>query len=126
MRIWAPIPPCCLDRQRLLAEHRELHAIWSILVNHKKGYQNHPEVKRWRGWLPQLWLRHQYLVREMERRGYNHASPPKPKIVFVDNSSRWGEWPPTWQPIEHMRSLLAQKQEPRHERPLQNLHRPVL
>lgn len=58
-----------------MGEHRELHAIWSILVNNKKGYSNHPETKRWSGKLSALYKRHQDEVREMLRRGYNHKSP---------------------------------------------------
>ena len=74
MRIW-DIPPAELCRQHLLGEHRELHAIWSILVNGKTGYRNHPEVKRWQGKRTALYRRHTALVEEMERRGYRHCSP---------------------------------------------------
>ena len=45
MRIW-DILPDKLYRQHLLGEHRELHAIWSILTKNKKGYSNHPENVR--------------------------------------------------------------------------------
>jgi len=41
MRIW-DIPPRKLCRNHLLGEHRELHAIWSILIRSKKGYLKHP------------------------------------------------------------------------------------
>ena len=74
MRIW-DIPVEKLCRQHLLGEHRELHAIWSILTNRKKGYANHPETRRWRGRLKALYTRHHALVNEMERRGYRHQSP---------------------------------------------------
>ena len=73
MRIW-DISPNYLCRNHLLAEHRELHAIWSIITKNKKGYFNHPETKRWKGKLKALYLRHKALVREMEKRGYNHYS----------------------------------------------------
>jgi hypothetical protein len=73
MRIW-DIPCNQLCRKHLLGEHRELHAIWSILTNNKKGYRNHPETKRWEGKLYGLYLRHQEQVNEMKRRGYNHNS----------------------------------------------------
>jgi hypothetical protein len=59
----------------LLGEHRELHAIWSILTQRKKGYARHPETIRWRGKLKALFLRHNGLVCEMTRRGYVHGSP---------------------------------------------------
>ncbi len=74
MRIW-DLPPGNLCRQHLLAEHRELHGVWAILTQGKKGYANHPETLRWKGKLSALFLRHEALVREMNRRGYRHASP---------------------------------------------------
>lgn len=74
MRIW-DLPPEALCRRHLLGEHVELHALWSIITRDKKGYSNHPETRRWRGKLMALFLRHQRLVREFERRGYNHHSP---------------------------------------------------
>jgi hypothetical protein len=91
MRIW-DIPPKKLCRNHLLGEHRELHAIWSILTEGKTGYANHPETKRWRERLKALYLRHDELVKEMIRRGYRHKSPlekqlatgQSEQIVFVD------------------------------------------
>lgn len=74
MRIW-DIPAGRLCRNHLLAEHRELHAIWSVIVNGKSGYSRHPEVTRWRGRLGALWLRHEEQKQEMLRRGYAHRSP---------------------------------------------------
>ncbi|ACD83701.1 pyrimidine dimer DNA glycosylase/endonuclease V [Candidatus Methylacidiphilum infernorum] len=74
MRIW-DIEPQKLCNKHLLGEHRELHALWTILVQSKKGYANHPETKRWRGKLKALFLRHEQLVKEMVRRGYKHKSP---------------------------------------------------
>jgi hypothetical protein len=74
MRIW-DIPPEKLCRQHLLGEHRELHALWSIITQNKKGYSNHPETLRWRGKLRALYNRHEQLVNEMEKRGYNHKTP---------------------------------------------------
>ena len=74
MRIW-DISPEKLCRNHLLGEHRELHAIWSILLNNKKGYAHHPETIRWKGKLKALYLRHEQLVKEMVQRGYCHYSP---------------------------------------------------
>ena len=73
MRIW-DISPKKLCRGHLLGEHRELHAVWSILTKNKKGYSRHPEVLRWKGKLKALYLRHERLVDEMARRGYVHKS----------------------------------------------------
>lgn len=74
MRIW-DIEPDRLCRNHLLGEHRELHAIWSILTKNKRGYSRHPEVLRWRGKLKALYGRHEKLVIEMGERGYKHKSP---------------------------------------------------
>jgi hypothetical protein len=74
MRIW-DITPDKLCRNHLLGEHSELHAIWSILTNSKKGFAYHPETLRWRGKLKALYLRHEEIVDEMKKRGFNHKSP---------------------------------------------------
>ena len=73
MRIW-DIEPKNLCRNHLLGEHRELHAIWSILTKQKKGYSRHPETLRWRGKLKALYLRHEKLIAEFKNRGYRHHS----------------------------------------------------
>jgi hypothetical protein len=73
MRIWdVPVGELC--RAHLLGEHRELHGLWNILTLGKKGYSLHPETRRWEGKLRALYLRHEALVWEMQRRGYRHAS----------------------------------------------------
>jgi len=77
MRIW-DLDPGFLNDRSLLGEHRELHGIFSILVNHKKGYSRHPETLRWRDRLPSLALRHSLLAAEMELRGFHHLSPLSP------------------------------------------------
>ena len=73
MRIW-DISPKKLCRNHLLGEHRELHAIWVVLVRHKKGYSRHPETLRWKNKLAALYARHELLVMEMTARGYRHYS----------------------------------------------------
>ena len=73
MRIW-DIPPKKLCRNHLLGEHRELHAIWSVITKNKKGYSKHPETLRWNGKLRSLYARHEELVEEMRNRGNNHKS----------------------------------------------------
>jgi len=92
MRIW-DIPPKKLCRNHLLGEHRELHAIWSILTKNKKGYSKHPETLRWKGKLAALSLRHKMLVKEMKRSGYRHnskiddrhASGVRKQSVFINS-----------------------------------------
>ena len=73
MRIW-DIPPQNLCQSHLLGEHRELHAIWAILTQNKKGYAHHPETLRWKNKLHALYDRHSLLVSEMKRRRYDHKS----------------------------------------------------
>jgi hypothetical protein len=75
VRIW-DIPPDKLCRNHLLGEHSELHGIWSILTQGRQGgYAHHPEVLRWKGKLRALHLKHEEIVEEMRRRGYQHNSP---------------------------------------------------
>lgn len=80
MRVW-DIKPKLLCRKHLLGEHRELHGLYTILAHDKKGYRQHPETKRWEGKLAALYSRHEQLVKEMERRGYVHASPLEKKFA---------------------------------------------
>jgi putative hemolysin len=92
VRIWDLDPRLLCDRH-LLGEHRELHAVWSILTNDKTGYARHPETVRWRGRLAALYARHEAEVAEMDRRGFRHASPLDRRVatgaarqtVFVDS-----------------------------------------
>lgn len=74
MRIW-DIEPRRLCDQHLLGEHRELHAIWTVLTENRSGYARHPETLRWRGRLAALYARHDRQVEEMGRRGFRHLSP---------------------------------------------------
>jgi len=74
MRIW-DIPVEKLCRNHLLGEHRELHAMWVVITQNKKGYSKHPETIRWIGKLKAMYLRHGEQVKEMGCRGYNHQSP---------------------------------------------------
>jgi hypothetical protein len=93
MRVW-DVNPGYLNRQSLLAEHREIHAIFSIITKGKKGYSRHPETLRWYGKPAVLKKRHDLLVSEMTLRGYNHFTPMEDKggemvqEVYVDKPSR--------------------------------------
>lgn len=82
MRVW-DIHPKHLCSKHLLAEHRELHGLWNILTKHKGkgGYSQHPETLRWVGKTKALYLRHEVLVEEFERRGYNHKTPLNIKMA---------------------------------------------
>lgn len=80
MRIW-DIKPKYLCRNHLLGEHYELHALWSIIINNKKGFSGHPETSRWRNKLKALYFRHRELAEEMEKRDYRHNSPLDRKLA---------------------------------------------
>jgi Pyrimidine dimer DNA glycosylase len=85
MRIWDLQARALCDRH-LLGEHRELHAVWTVLTEGKRGYANHPEVRRWRGRLAALYARHESQVEEMRRRGFSHRSPLDPELATGDSS----------------------------------------
>lgn len=97
MRIW-DIHPKYLCRKHLLAEHRELHGLWNILIIHKGkgGYSNHPETLRWVGKIRALYYRHEVLVQEFIFRGYKHHTPlekhfatgKRQQDMFIDSISR--------------------------------------
>ncbi|MBN2070459.1 MAG: DUF1722 domain-containing protein [Candidatus Krumholzibacteriota bacterium] len=105
MRIW-DIDPGYLSRQSLLGEHRELHAIVSIIVNGKKGYSKHPETLRWNryGWA--LRSRHGLLSSEMQLRGFREKTP-------VRTRSNKGIWPPVFidEPFDQYLILMKKYQE---------------
>lgn len=92
MRVWDQIHPSKLCRHHLLAEHRETLAIWSILTNNKKGYRNHPEVKRWENHLLTLYRRHEAIRREAWCRGYSYWKDVNPwRAMFQCDNEVWPE-----------------------------------
>ena len=86
MRVW-DVNPGYLNRQSLLGEHRELHAIVSIIKNNKKGYSRHPETLRWIGFGWALDQRHRLLAAEMNLRGYVDRSP----VLLKSQRLKWPE-----------------------------------
>ncbi|MDZ7860908.1 MAG: DUF1722 domain-containing protein [Candidatus Krumholzibacteriota bacterium] len=104
MRIW-DINPGYLNRQSLLGEHRELHAVVSIVRNNKKGYSKHPETLRWIGYGWALKQRHKLIVAEMNLRGYVDRSP-------VNLRSKKNQWPAVFidSPASQL-SILSKKYE---------------
>jgi len=75
------IEPDKLCRKHLLVDHRELHAVWTMLTEGKKGHARNPETHRWAGKLKALYLRHQALVREMDKRRIIHRSDLQKKLA---------------------------------------------
>lgn len=98
MRIW-DVDAGFLNDQSLLGEHRELHGIFSIVQNHKKGYAHHPETLRWKDHLKSLGIRHGLLVEEMQLRGFNHKSP-------VSALPGDANWPKTYIDLPHDQFIL--------------------
>ena len=102
MRIW-DVNPGYLNRQSILGEHRELHAIVSIIKHNKKGYSRHPETLRWKNFGWALSQRHKLLAAEMNLRGYVDRTP----VLLKTQSNKWPEVfvdPPVTQ-----LSILAEK-----------------
>jgi len=87
VRIWDPAVIDVCDRH-LLGEHRELHAVWSILTTGKRGYARHPETLRWGGRLAALYARHDEQVKEMRRRGFRHRGPLEAALATGDRRER--------------------------------------
>ena len=87
-RMWMT-DPRYLCRNHLLGEHKELHqAVGSIL--HNKSLKGH--IERGQVEVHNIKNRHEALVIEMKRRGYNHQSPLKEfkdfkagKIDIIEN-----------------------------------------
>jgi len=102
MRIW-DIDAGFLNSPSLLGEHRELHGIYSIITNDKKGYSKHPETLRWQMFPGSLVRRHDMLVAEMKLRGFNHHSP-------ITKRSFREEWPPSFLDEPHRQyKILKEK-----------------
>jgi hypothetical protein len=93
MRVW-DVNPGYLNRQSLLAEHREIHGVFVVITEGKKGYSRHPETLRWCDKPAALKKRHDLLVSEMTLRGYCHYTPMEDEKgeteqkVYVDIPSR--------------------------------------
>ena len=74
MRVW-DIDTKHISSKRLQGEHLEIHTMFSVILNNKKGYSLHPETIRWKGKLPALKIRHSLVVSELEKRGkFQHKS----------------------------------------------------
>jgi len=72
-RIW-DLEPALLCTKHLAAEHRELHGVYAVISQGKKGYSKHPETLRWIGKLGALKVRHDRLKDEMTARGWKHKT----------------------------------------------------
>lgn len=102
MRVW-DVNPGYLDRQRLLAEHRELHGVVAVTTRGLNGCTAHPETKRWAGFGWACTMRHRLLAAEMAFRGYRDRTPVRLRRAP-------GCWPATFidEPVVQF-GLLADK-----------------
>ncbi|RQD77225.1 MAG: DUF1722 domain-containing protein [Candidatus Syntrophonatronum acetioxidans] len=87
MRVW-DVHPGYLTRNSLLGQHAEIHALFNVIKDCKKGYGAHPETLRWKGHLNILRKRHDLTVKEMVLRGYRHASPCREEEKYANSSLR--------------------------------------
>jgi len=64
--------------------------LWNILTIHggRGGYSRHPETLRWKGRLRALFLRHEGLAAEFERRGYHHRTPLDRRLASGDSRQK--------------------------------------
>jgi hypothetical protein len=78
MRMWM-VNPKMMCRNHLLGEHLEIHMFLGTLRERKKidGFINNNLLEP-----RSLFQRHDELVNEMQRRGYNHKSPIKEEECF--------------------------------------------
>jgi len=80
MRMWM-VNPRIMCRQHLLGEHAEIHMFIGTISRRKsvKGYLQNGLLE-----VHNLYARHEELVEEMKRRGYNHCSEVNEKWKFVE------------------------------------------
>ena len=79
MRIWY-VPFSELDNRRVVAQHSEVHAIWSIVTKRERNWKEfgRPEHRL------ALWDVHERSVEEMIVRGYdNHQTPIDRPVTVV-------------------------------------------
>jgi hypothetical protein len=105
VRTWDLAPSKLCDKH-LLAEHRDVHAIWAQLVNYPEILRNlDPEIYRWRGREAALYVRHGELLEEMVERKFRHNSRLQGTLIDLGSLE-----PPTpLLSIERQVQKLAQK-----------------
>lgn len=119
MRVW-DIPVQQLCNKHLLAQHLEIHSIYNIITQDKKGFAHHPEVMRWRGHLPALEIAHDITVAEMLNRRMGHGTPiilplnllKGQRVQFVKCDDEWSIaaiFPKPWQSVGRQKEILLAK-----------------
>lgn len=80
------LTPVILCDKHLLGMHSEIHAIWNIITQTKRGYSRHPEVIRWQGRLKALKYYHDRVTSEMQIRKFKHNSPLNEDLALGSNT----------------------------------------
>ena len=74
MRIWG-VDPSLMCQRHILGEHREMHALVVMIRLGTKKSQLEAHCRLGQVAIHQIVDRHELLVEEMERRGWNHKTP---------------------------------------------------
>lgn len=106
MRVW-DVPLRVLCNKHLVAMHVEIHSIFNVITEDKKGYANHPETMRWRPKVLQLAFKHDEVANEMHRRGLNHHSVLQLRPMLAGEYNN--VWPKPITPLEEQWKLLGSK-----------------
>lgn len=106
MRVW-DFPPKYLCQKHLLGQHNEIHTIYNVYFKERRGWRNHPEVKRWAHCIEQLVEAHDDTACEMIMRGYNHRTPLD--FEWITHAYMGGELI-SWESLESQLNNLIQKE----------------
>lgn len=79
----------CLDYRRLGKQRVEAFQIIKALTLPSYGWQNHPAVKMWRGYVPALKWYHNHCIREWISRGYNNTMALFPAVELEGTLPSW-------------------------------------
>ena len=82
MQTFLPYPDfaqsaACLDNHRLGKQRVECLQILKALTDPTYGWQNHPAVKMWRGFVPSLTCYGLFVCQEWKKRGFNDTCTDK-------------------------------------------------
>ncbi|MFW6282707.1 MAG: pyrimidine dimer DNA glycosylase/endonuclease V [Minisyncoccales bacterium] len=88
MRIWHQNLITNLRSKHLVATWREALGCYSIIVNGKEGYKNHPAVQEFIDCPEELHNRLQLIKKESEKRGFNFKKIPE-RIEFGGKIKKW-------------------------------------
>lgn len=74
MRIWG-VDPSLMCKAHLLGEHREMHALISMVRLGTKQKQLEAHCRLQQVAIHEIYDRHEVLAQEISRRGWNHKTP---------------------------------------------------